>query len=191
MSNNKSGDRTKLLLSESLRELMKKKPFDKIKVLEIVENCNVNRQTFYYHFQDVYELVEWMYNRETELIYEKNKNSDWHELAHNLLSFIDENNDELISIIDSKASLFFNRFITSNIKRIISDSIEKSSSIRINNHQLRFISDFYTYAFCGVVNDWIRDNNSAKMSIDEFVKYLDITMSGNIGNSVEKFSDIK
>ena len=51
---------TKQLLAESLKELLTHKPVDKITVKEIVAGCGVNRQTFYYNFHDIYDLMEWI-----------------------------------------------------------------------------------------------------------------------------------
>ena len=50
---------TKLALANALKKLLQKKFLDDITVKELVEECEVNRQTFYYHFQDIYDLVEW------------------------------------------------------------------------------------------------------------------------------------
>ena len=49
---------TKRAIAAGIKELTKKKSFDKITVSDISEICGLNRQTFYYHFQDKYELVE-------------------------------------------------------------------------------------------------------------------------------------
>ena len=43
---------------------METESFEKITVKDIVEDCGVNRQTFYYHFQDIYELLGWIYKTE-------------------------------------------------------------------------------------------------------------------------------
>lgn len=55
---------TKQMLCDALIELSAKKAFSKITVSEIVNLCNVNRKTFYYHFEDVYDLLEWHLNNE-------------------------------------------------------------------------------------------------------------------------------
>ena len=55
----KFSDRTKLFLSESVKELMKSIPLDKITVTQIVNNCGTTRQTFYRNFKDKYDLVNW------------------------------------------------------------------------------------------------------------------------------------
>ena len=52
-------DITKRALSASLKSLLLEKPIDKVSVLDITNRCGVKRQTFYYHFQDIADLVEW------------------------------------------------------------------------------------------------------------------------------------
>jgi len=59
---------TKKMLAETLLSLLEKKPVSKITVSEIVTLCDINRKTFYYHFQDVYDLLEWHLDCEVEKI---------------------------------------------------------------------------------------------------------------------------
>lgn len=58
---------TKQLLVDALITLSNQKPFSKITVSEIVNLCNINRKTFYYHFTDIYNLLEWHLNNEVAL----------------------------------------------------------------------------------------------------------------------------
>ncbi len=55
---------TKKALAASLKKLLEKQPLSKITVTDITEDCEVNRHTFYYHFQDVYDLIDWIYENE-------------------------------------------------------------------------------------------------------------------------------
>lgn len=79
---------TKKALAASLKKLLQEKPMDKVTVVDIVENCGVNRQTFYYHFRDIYEFFAsnfWLYWR-TMFAFE-----DWHsalEMKHYIQRFI-------------------------------------------------------------------------------------------------------
>lgn len=57
---------TKKMLAETLLSLLEKKPISKITVSEIVNLCDINRKTFYYHFTDVYDLLEWHLNEEMQ-----------------------------------------------------------------------------------------------------------------------------
>ena len=51
---------TKQALEASLKQMMLKKPLDKITIRDITEACGISRMTFYYHFKDIYDLVEWV-----------------------------------------------------------------------------------------------------------------------------------
>lgn len=50
---------TKAALEESLKRLLLKKPLDKITITDITTDCGISRMAFYYHFKDIYDLVEW------------------------------------------------------------------------------------------------------------------------------------
>ena len=50
---------TKRALEASLKNLLLQKPLSKITISDITEDCGINRMTFYYHFKDIYDLVEW------------------------------------------------------------------------------------------------------------------------------------
>ena len=50
---------TKRALEQSLKNLLLQKPLIKITISDIADDCGINRMTFYYHFKDIYDLVEW------------------------------------------------------------------------------------------------------------------------------------
>jgi len=64
-------NRTRRSLDTALRELLKQKPLDQIRVRELMELCGLRRQSFYYHFKDVYELFDWSARRERELLLDR------------------------------------------------------------------------------------------------------------------------
>ena len=51
---------TKRALEQSLKNLLLKKPLTKITINDITEDCGINRMTFYYHFKDIYDVLEWI-----------------------------------------------------------------------------------------------------------------------------------
>ena len=55
---------TKLALSNALKELLEELSFEKISVSDICERCHMNRKSFYYHFKDKYDLVNWIFDTE-------------------------------------------------------------------------------------------------------------------------------
>ncbi len=71
---------TKKALANSLKKILSKKEFNKVTINDIVDDCGVNRQTFYYHFKDIYDLLEWIYTNE---VIEKIKNIESDSPAEN------------------------------------------------------------------------------------------------------------
>nr|WP_318682878.1 TetR family transcriptional regulator [uncultured Acetatifactor sp.] len=55
---------TKRALSSAFKELLESRPFSKISIGDICEKCEMNRKSFYYHFKDKYDLVNWIYYTE-------------------------------------------------------------------------------------------------------------------------------
>ena len=55
---------TKRSLASALKSLMEEMPLAKITVGDICEACNMNRKSFYYHFRDKYDLINWIYDTE-------------------------------------------------------------------------------------------------------------------------------
>ena len=74
-------NQTKQLLAQSLQELMATTPLEKISVNDIVDHANVGRNTFYYHFEDKYDLVNWYFQSGiTRFLVELSAYSNWNAL---------------------------------------------------------------------------------------------------------------
>ena len=66
---------TKYALENSLKKLLLQKPLNKITINDITEDCGINRMTFYYHFRDIYDLVEWVCLEDAKKALADNKTS--------------------------------------------------------------------------------------------------------------------
>lgn len=67
----------KLAISEAFLEMIRHGNVDKITVKSLIEECHVSRQTFYYHFQDILDVMEWSIQRETERLVESGRRNVW------------------------------------------------------------------------------------------------------------------
>ncbi|MCQ2211949.1 MAG: TetR family transcriptional regulator, partial [Paludibacteraceae bacterium] len=71
---------TKLVIAYAFKELLAEKPYNKITINDIAQKCDINRQTFYYHFHDIIELIEWICETEGESALKKNTTyATWQE----------------------------------------------------------------------------------------------------------------
>ena len=84
---------TKLQMAQALKRLIKDRPFSKITVQDIVAECNINRNTFYYHFENNYDLLSFAYELEVQNISEafRNANASLPEGMDFVLDYIDSN----------------------------------------------------------------------------------------------------
>ena len=84
--------RTKIALETRLRELLREKPLEQIRVRELADRCGIRRQSFYYHFNDVYELLDWSIDRERERLLRRQEGFvTWQQVYLDLLRYIADN----------------------------------------------------------------------------------------------------
>ena len=90
---NENPSETKLLMSEALKRLIKDRPFSKITVQDIVSECNINRNTFYYHFENNYDLLSFTYEQEVQNIVDSfhEANATVPQAMDFVLDYIDKN----------------------------------------------------------------------------------------------------
>ena len=84
--------KTKKMLAEAMKKAMKTKYFSKITVSEIIKESGVNRKTFYYHFEDIFALLKWMYEEEAiEVVKHFDLLIDYEEAIRFVMNYVDEN----------------------------------------------------------------------------------------------------
>ncbi|WP_295741895.1 hypothetical protein [uncultured Oscillibacter sp.] len=92
-------DRTKSQLDLALRTLLREKAPDQIRVRELTELCGIRRQSFYYHFTDVYDLFAWSVEQERAALAARQENClTWQQAFQDLLRCISANQDYCLSI---------------------------------------------------------------------------------------------
>ncbi len=92
-SMNENPSETKIQMAESLKRLIKDRPFSKITVQDIVADCSINRNTFYYHFENTYDLLSFTYEQEVKNIVDSfhNANATIPQAMDFVLDYIDKN----------------------------------------------------------------------------------------------------
>jgi len=165
---------TKKSLAESLKKAMRKKPFSKITVSEIINDCDVNRKTFYYHFEDIYALLKWMFEEEAiEVV----KNFDllvhYEEAIRFVMNYVDEN-DYIISCAydsigrDEMKRFFYTDFV-GVVTAVINEAQEKMN-LKTDPEFKMYAAKFYTEAIAGMLLDWVKEKD--KSDREQIVRYL-------------------
>lgn len=91
-------------------------PLDKITVRMLVENCGLNRQTFYYHFQDIYDLLRWMFQEEAvSLLHQHEGALLWQDGLLQLFHYIEANRAVCLCALNSVGWDCLKRFFEADI----------------------------------------------------------------------------
>nr|WP_302597527.1 TetR/AcrR family transcriptional regulator C-terminal domain-containing protein [uncultured Cellulosilyticum sp.] len=177
---------TRERMAYSLKKYMAKKPLEKITVREITEDCDLNRQTFYYHFQDIYDLTIWMFQQEAiELLKQSKSCETWQDGILLLLRYIQENVAVWICALNSLGRINLKSIFYQDAKHIVDLIInELIGDMKISDQYLQFLSDFYIDAVLGQVINWCIAETP--LSADLLMHYLDVTLYGNLENALER-----
>lgn len=147
---------TKKAIAEGIKELTKKKSFDKITVSDITQICGLNRQTFYYHFQDKFELVNWIYYN--ELISLVIDDLTYDNCINKVLQMLTRmKSEEYFYINTLKASVKneFEEYLFKVISELFCDIINRiAKNTVIPEDELRFIAEFYAFGMTGTIISW-------------------------------------
>lgn len=178
---------TKRALATSLKKLLSKKELSKITISNITDDCGVNRQTFYYHFKDVYDLLEWIYLNEviqSLVVDEKDTFSTWQQGFLSIFEYILDNKEFVRNTYNSISREYFLRFIYNQTKELLMNVIdEKSKKLNVNIEDKKFIANFYKYGFVGIVQDWIE--SGMKEGPKNIITKLNSIIDGNFENALE------
>lgn len=179
---------TKRMLADSLKKLSKEKSFDKITVVDIVKDCEINRQTFYYHFRDIYDLVEWIFRAENEKELDGNTSyHTWQQGYWKILCYIKENRRFIKSIYNSSGRDILTKFTSDITYQFVMGAIdEQVKGIRIQKEDKEFVANFYKCAFVGLTLDWV--GSGMKEDPQEMVDRISILTHGDIIKALKRFS---
>ena len=104
---------TKKRLAASLKKFMLLKRLNKISVTEIVKDCNLNRKTFYYHFDDIYDLLKWILEQEAvEVVKSFDLIVDYKEAILFVIDYVEENSHILVCAYDSLGREEMRKFLS-------------------------------------------------------------------------------
>ena len=149
---------TKRALASSLKKLLAQKPLSKITISDITEDCGMNRMTFYYHFQDIYDLIDWICQEEGGQALQGRKDyRTWQEGFTALCRAVVENRTFIEGVYHSVQREQIESYLYRVIYGLLIDVVEElSGPYHISREDQEYITNFYKYAFVGVMLDWVK-----------------------------------
>lgn len=178
---------TKNALATALKKLLSKKELSKITISNITEECGVNRQTFYYHFKDIYDLLEWIFTNEVIEEIDNEIEENWQQKFIYIFEYVIQNKEFIKNVYSSGSKEYFLKFAYKQTNLLIINFIEKEyKDKKIKEENKKFIANFYKYGFAGVIENWII--TEMKESPENIIKKLNVMISGSFEEAVKKMS---
>ena len=169
---------TKRALAASLKGLMAEQPFDKINVAQICARCNMNRKSFYYHFKDKYDLVNWIFDTEfIALMKDENLDANYPNykerwvFIEKICGYFYENHAFYRKALQIKGQNSFSDHFREYIRPLLADRI---SHLLGQEQPDEFIMEFFTDAVLCAMERWLL--NKECMPPEQFLAKIKVIM---------------
>lgn len=150
--------KTKTKMAVALKELMGEMPFEKITVSDITEQCRIHRQTFYYHFQDRYELLNWIVTSELLEPFAKDFSFDnMYERFEQVFSKMAAEKKFYQNAIKSNSIDFAGYIskVSEDYIRELLHNVSKAAKVSpLSEEDNRLSAEFFGFGLAGVISSW-------------------------------------
>jgi len=153
---------TKRAIADALKELSRAKTFDKITVKDIALQCGINRQTFYYHFEDKFTLLKWIYENDLLKKYMKDVSfENWTTRLRELLTAMTMEKSFYVNTINHSEA-YIQEYLLIQVQdifkqaiNVINENAVSEEAATVSTEQRDFIARFFAYGSCGIVIEWV------------------------------------
>ena len=178
---------TKKALAQSLKNLLLKKPLNKITINDIADDCGINRMTFYYHFKDIYDLVEWSCLEDArKALDEKKTYETWQQGFLQIFEAVLENKPFVMNVYRCVDREQVERYLKPLIDNLLLKVVEEQSAdMTVRQEDKEFIASVYSYAFVGLLLDWIK--NDMRENPEQLISKLALVIQDTFTDALERF----
>lgn len=177
----------KQVFTDTLMEMLQEKSLNEITVTDIANRCGVSRQSFYYYFNDIYDIVEWIFMQETEKALEAYSDIDSWQIGYIRLMKWSQRNKTLVmntyrSVQREYIEFFMYRVLYQYIIKVVT---AEAKDLQVTQEQCAFIANFYTLAINAVSLDWIRTDMKEKP--EDVAEKVNFLIEGDFRKALLKF----
>jgi probable dihydroxyacetone kinase regulator len=178
---------TKRKLADALREEMKTTSIPRIRISDLTQRAHINRQTFYYHYHDIYDLLEDMYAHMLEEAVRPDTSSDhWTGSVYDILTCLMENRDFVEKCYHEVDHERYESIYRKEVGKLIDTSLDHIAGSRLSHDDRMLIRDFYTFAVTSIIVKWI--GSGMKQSPDALCQKIRIMVNDGYTIAASSFA---
>lgn len=181
---------TKYLLAINLKQLMKKTSFNKITVRMLTDASGINRQTFYYHFKDMLDLLSWMFQEETLGLVSSFEIASWQDGLRVILHYVQDNAEVCLNALHSLGHKQLRTFFYEDFYRLYTQLFSTiTQNLDVDNDFKDFMCNLLIYGSEGLVVNWLE--NGMKETPEQLSSWLSILLDGKLRLVFESYAEQK
>lgn len=167
--------------------MLLQKPLNKITINDITEDCGVNRMTFYYHFKDIYDLVDWIMVEDAAKALEGRQSfENWTDAFLDILHQVQDNKVLVMNVYRSVSREQLEQYLYKLLDSMLRDFVDRSAQgFTVQDSDKQFIIDFYKYALVGMALEWIRKD--MKEDPVRMTERLNVLLHGDLERALRRF----
>lgn len=176
---------TEKAIMDAFVRLLDQMPLDKITVRDIITECGISRNTFYYHYGDVYALLETLLRQEMQKLQAKHRPGDtWYDDLRVIFTHISQNRRRVYHIYHSINHSILTQYLFQATEGLFLEYVrEAAEGLDAAEEDLRFICFSYQSMFMGMLLDWLR--RGMKGEPVDFLERAQRLMLGNTRRMLE------
>ena len=175
----------------ALKALMAQKPLNKITVAEIMQSCGMARQHFYYHFEDLYDAVRWMFDQEAvALLREHDGVMLWQDGLLQLFQYLQENRAVCLCALRSISREHLKRFFQTDVHVIIQGTIQRIAeelNYQVSEEEVDLLTKFYVGALASIMEEWLLGN--IRETPEELIRFADQLLKDHVRGAALRMAE--
>ena len=177
-------DFTKTVISMALEDLLSKKPLSELTVKEITDRAGVNRQTFYYHFKNIEDLVTWTIEKDIELFRKECEEHglEWEDRLLYLSDVLKKSRGVILNAYNSVDGRTFHRYVNMLTLPMVEALKRRNAySSDLTEDEEKAVSVFFSNLFGGYFISWLEEGsvNDGKL-ISKLIDYIALSLDAII-----------
>ena len=179
-----NSDITKQAIAAGVKDLMTTKSFASISVSDIARRCHINRNTFYYHFQDKYQVITWIFYNETTPIVCGGMHPDcWSDSLFALCRVMQKDRAFYLNALSVAGQNSFTQCLLDFYQSLVVSLLRNADRAgSLTEEDVSFVSRFYAYALIGTVLEWAKDGMTADPA--PFIRRLERMINGELFDGI-------
>ncbi|MDY3052193.1 MAG: TetR/AcrR family transcriptional regulator [Ndongobacter sp.] len=178
---------TKKAIADCFVALLNERPFDKISVVDIADRCGITRNTFYYYYNDIYDLIDTLFREEIERILAESLAYDsWQDAFLNVTKFIQSNKQALYHLYHSTNRSLVETYFYDAALIGMTRYVEKDAeALELGKEDVRVAAIFVTSAIFGLMMRWLQ--NGMKEDIHDYIVHIGRILDTIIRKAAEDY----